>query len=95
MNFGGISYDNKPPVENIFLKIFLEKRGFDEKKTNDNAQVNILEASDKSSEDDDSNINIPAHAPVPTNPQAKHDEDKQKDTEDESQDLLRPFTRIK
>ena len=95
MNFGGISYDNKPPVENIFLKIFLEKRGFDEKKTNANAQVNILETSNESSEDDGSSINIPSHAPVATTPQAEHDEDKQSDTKDESQDLLRHFTRSK
>ena len=37
LNFAGIRYDNKPPVQNIFLKLFLEKRGNDEKRIYENA----------------------------------------------------------
>ena len=91
LNFAGIRYDNKPPVENIFLKLFLEKRGNDEKRIYENARVHILETSDESSADENDTTHTPEQARASIQP---HQEDEQhSDSEEESQDVLRPLPR--
>ena len=86
LQFGGIRYDNKPPVDNIFLNIYLAKKPGDDQTVYENSQHKVIVTSDCSSE----NEPLDGQDNVQTQPQGHdaHFPQDRSDSEEESEDLL-------
>ena len=88
LQFGGIRYENKPPVDNIFLRMHVAKKNAEEVAVYDNAQHNVVQTSDSSSEDEP----VFDQPIAQTQAQRSRETDvlpqEQSDSEEESEDLL-------
>ena len=88
LQFGGIRYDNNPPVDNIFLRMHLAKKSAEEVTVYENAQQNVIETSESSSDDEPAYEQDIDQTQPERNPAAALLPQQQSDSEEESEDLL-------
>ena len=92
-NFGGVKYENKAPVQKIFLQMYLEKCRQSQKKAYNDASNNVLESSEESSRDQETVLPAVLQPPLPQTPDPIVESNT--DSEEESQDLLGGVTRLR